>query len=308
MARYQDSSSDYISRYFYVSRRDFREFWTMNTIGKAVDIVTPINQVTQYQKLMEMAISSNADVDKLEKLMDLQDRWEQKEAKKAFNQSMSRFQSQCPVIQRTKNGHNFKYAPMCDVIAQVKQLEADCGLSHRFEQDTQNESISITCVVSHVDGHSEKLRLEALADQTGSKNAVQAIGSTISYLQRYSFLGSFGIATADEDMDGRIPKPEGKPGSWKAGKDYNLLPEALRQIFIILHESFDLGDYQLSGELLATFDLHEEKIAVWKCFASDERTTMNNFFKSDEFKEPMNPEKIEYLKGAALEKFLKKFN
>ncbi len=275
---------------------------------KQNNVVAIKDSATQYQRLMEIAINTNADVDKLEKLMDLQDRFEKKEAKKAFTQAMARFQSQCPVIKKTKTGHNFKYAPMCDVIDQVKTLESDCGLSHRFEQDTQNDSISITCVVSHIDGHSEKLRLEALADQTGSKNAVQAIGSTITYLQRYSFLGSFGIATADEDMDGRIPKPEGKGGNWKAGRDYNLLPQELREIFLNLHEAYDLGDYQLAGELLDTFDLHEERQAVWKCFASDERTAMNAFFKSDDFKRSNFPEKIEYLKGDAQEKFLKKYN
>lgn len=268
----------------------------------------PVSKATQYQKLMEIAISANADVDKLEKLMDLQDRYEKKEAKKSFTRALSRFQSQCPVIKKTKKGHNFNYAPMCDVIEQVKSLEADCGLSHRFEQETTTNTISITCVVSHIDGHSEKLKLEALADQTGSKNAVQAIGSTITYLQRYSYLGSFGIATADDDMDGRIPKPEGKSGNWKAGKDYNLLPESLREIFLMIYEAYDIADYQAVGELLATFDLHEEKIEVWKCFASDERSAMNKFFKSDEFKEPKFPEKVEYTKGKEQERFLAKFN
>lgn len=175
------------------------------------NIVT-MGGVTQYQKLMEIAISSNADVDKLEKLMDLQDRWESKEAKKSFTRAMASFQSQCPTIKKVKNGHNYKYAPMCDVIEQVKVLEAECGLSHRFEQDTKGQAIAITCVISHIDGHSERLRLEAEADTSGSKNAVQAIGSTITYLQRYSYLGAFGIATADEDMDGRIPTTE-KPAS-----------------------------------------------------------------------------------------------
>jgi len=275
--------------------------------AKKDNVITMDSSASRYQKLMEIAISSNADVDKLEKVMDLQDRWEKKEAKKSFTAAMARFQAQCPTIKKTKTGHNFKYAPMSDVIDQVKGLESDCGLSHRFEQDTQKDSISITCVVSHIDGHSEKLRLEALADQTGSKNAVQAIGSTITYLQRYSFLGSFGIATADEDMDGRIPTPEGKGGNWKAGKDYNLLPEPLRAIFLVIYEAYDIGDLQLAGEMLATFDLHEEKIAVWKCFASDERTAMNKFFKCDEFKEPNFPEKIEYTKGKEQERFLKKY-
>ena len=46
--------------------------------------------------------------------------------------------------------------------------------------------------------------MTALADKTGSKNAVQAIGSTVTYLQRYTLIGALGITTADDDMDARI--------------------------------------------------------------------------------------------------------
>ena len=178
----------------------------MNEIKKNDNVaVIKHDSGLQHQRLIEIAVSSNVDIEKLERLLDLQTKWEQKEAKKAFTKAMTRFQSQCPTIKKSKQGHNYKYAPMCDVMEQVKGLEGDCGLSHRFEQESKGDEISITCIVSHIDGHSESLKLEALADKTGSKNAVQAIGSTIAYLQRYSFLGSFGIATADEDMDGRIP-------------------------------------------------------------------------------------------------------
>ncbi len=163
----------------------------------------------QYQKLIELAISSNADIDKLERLMDLQERWEAKEAKKSFIEALARFQSQCPTIKKSKEGYNFKYAPMEDVISQVGQLLADCGLSYRFEQDQKLGMIGITCVSTHINGHQEKLRIEAEHDTGAGRNKIQAIGSTITYLKRYSFLGAFGIATADEDTDARLEKVQG---------------------------------------------------------------------------------------------------
>ncbi len=46
--------------------------------------------------------------------------------------------------------------------------------------------------------------MEAPADTSGSKNMVQARGSTITYLERYTLCAILGIATADEDMDGRL--------------------------------------------------------------------------------------------------------
>ena len=45
--------------------------------------------------------------------------------------------------------------------------------------------------------------MTAPADTSGSKNAIQARGSTVTYLQRYTLLGALGLVTGDEDTDGR---------------------------------------------------------------------------------------------------------
>jgi hypothetical protein len=44
--------------------------------------------------------------------------------------------------------------------------------------------------------------LRAGADQSGAKNSIQAIGSTISYLQRYTLKAALGLAAANDD-DGK---------------------------------------------------------------------------------------------------------
>jgi len=158
----------------------------------------------QYSNLMKIAIESNADIDKLERLMELQERWEAKESKKAFFEGLAKFQANCPMIIKKKDGHNYKYAPLGDIQMQIGDLLSQCGLSYRFEQDHDHEVIGITCVASHTGGHTERVRMVAETDTTGSKNAVQARGSTVTYLQRYTLIGSFGIITADEDTDGRL--------------------------------------------------------------------------------------------------------
>jgi hypothetical protein len=50
-------------------------------------------------------------------------------------------------------------------------------------------------------GHSEETTLSAPSDTTGSKNPIQAIGSTITYLERYTLLALTGLATYDQDDD-----------------------------------------------------------------------------------------------------------
>ncbi len=155
--------------------------------------------------LMQVAVESNADLDKLEKLMSLQERWEAGEAKKAFYSAMADFQMRCPDIKKLKKGHNYMYAPLGDIMAQIREPLFDCGLSIRFEQD-HSSGITVTCVVTHKGGHSERTTMTGGADTSGSKNGIQAIGSTVTYLQRYTVIGALGITTADADIDSRLPQ------------------------------------------------------------------------------------------------------
>jgi hypothetical protein len=63
-------------------------------------------------------------------------------------------------------------------------------------------SVTVTCEISHSLGHSESTSLTAPPDNSGSKNTIQAIGSTVSYLERYTILALTGLATFDMDNDG----------------------------------------------------------------------------------------------------------
>jgi len=164
--------------------------------------ITVINQGDQVNRFIELAITSDADVDKLSKLMDLQERIEEKEAKRLFVQAMSDFQSICPPVLKGKSGHNCKYATLPSIHAVIKKPLNECGLSFRYEQSVKNNEMTVKCIVTHINGHSESTSMSAPMDASGSKNAIQAIGSSNSYLQRYTLIGALGIVTADTDDDG----------------------------------------------------------------------------------------------------------
>lgn len=159
-------------------------------------------------KLLEIAISKDVDIDKLEKLMQLQERWQAGLAKKAFISSMSSFQNDCPVILKTKQGYDnrYQYAPLDDIISTIKKTLFDNGLTYRWEQAEKDNKIMVTCIVTHIDGHSEQTTLESVADTSGSKNAIQAKGSTVQYLRRYTLESVLGIATSSIDNDGASSK------------------------------------------------------------------------------------------------------
>ena len=188
-----------------------------------------VAQSAQPMRLIELAITQGADVDKLERLMALQTQWEAKEARKAFLEAMANFQSKCPDIMKLKKGHNYLYAPLSDIVAQIRDILSASGLSYRFEQSHEN-GIQVTCIVSHIGGHSEQTTMKAAPDASGSKNAIQAVGSAVQYLMRYTLIGALGITTADHDMDGRLPqKQEANPISLESEAYltdyYNAMPE-----------------------------------------------------------------------------------
>jgi len=191
------------------------------------DQKTDVIAVNPATKLIEMALTSNADIDKLERLMAMQTAWEEKNAKRDFLDALARFQSKCPDIIKRKQGHNCKYAPLSDIVSQTRELISECGLSYRFEQDQNNGLIQVTCILSHFSGHCEKNTMLSPADTSGSKNAIQAIGSAVQYMMRYTFIGALGITTADEDMDGRLPD---KP---LAQDDPSVMPASVDSILYI---------------------------------------------------------------------------
>ncbi|HMI55182.1 MAG TPA: ERF family protein [Gemmatimonadaceae bacterium] len=148
--------------------------------------------------MLARAVQSGADLDMIEKLMNLQERWEASNARKAFEESLAKAKGEIPVIIRNASGHNSKkYADFAAIAKVIDPILAKHGLSYRF-RTTQTDKISVTCVLfGH--GHSEETTLSGPADASGSKNAIQAIGSTLTYLQRYSLVQALGLAAAEDD-------------------------------------------------------------------------------------------------------------
>ncbi len=162
--------------------------------------------------LLQIAIDQGADLDRLEKLMDLQTRWEDNEARKAFTLAMTAFRSTCPPIKKDKKGHNSNYASLAHSLSVIKDHLSKHGLSHSWKTaQSDNGLISVTCCVTHELGYQECTTLSASADTTGSKNAIQAMGSTISYLERYTLYAILGLASSELDDDGDSAREQPKP-------------------------------------------------------------------------------------------------
>jgi hypothetical protein len=141
-------------------------------------------------------------IDKLKNLMELYERRDAALARKAFDAAVADAKALIPPIVRNATGHNNKkYADLSAIAKVIDPILGQLGLSYRFRTQ-QADKISVTCILSHKNGHAEETTLCGPSDTTGNKNAIQAIGSTLTYLQRYSLVQMLGLAAAEDD-DGK---------------------------------------------------------------------------------------------------------
>lgn len=151
----------------------------------------------------------SASLERMNQAFDFYQRIEAARARKAFDSAIAAAKADFGKIvkkhsvSRGKDGGGFKHEDLADIAEAVDPALAANGLSYRFRATSNpTEPIKVTCVVTHKDGHFEETSLSAGADASGGKNGIQAIGSTLSYLQRYSLRLALGIAAGRED-DGK---------------------------------------------------------------------------------------------------------
>lgn len=177
-----------------------------------LEVASPI------MSIMHLAIEKGAGIDQLERLMAMQERWEANEAKKAFNVAMAKFKENPPKITKDKHVRfqtqkgvtEYDHSTLGHVCDQITAGLSAVGITHKWVPKQAGGKISVTCVLTHALGYSdpEPPTLEASADESGSKNAIQAIGSTVTYLQRYTLLSAVGMASG-LDVDGATPEAKG---------------------------------------------------------------------------------------------------
>ena len=229
---------------------------------------------------MQMAISSGADLDKLEKMLELQAKWEDREAKKAYVQAMADFKNEPPEIEKdshvkyqTEKGlTEYDHASLGNVTDKINNALSEHGLSSAWSTQQNDGNIMVTCTITHRLGHSESTSLAAPPDSSGKKNTIQSIGSTITYLERYTLLSLTGLATHDQDNDGRAPaatKEDEKRSravrakynqqllAIKSKDDFNIIVASFKK----LHGNFNAFTYHNKTEtFLELFNEYKSKI------------------------------------------------
>ena len=151
--------------------------------------------------LLTQAVAKG-DVELVEKLLTLQERWEKNQARKAFGRAIAAAKLELKPVIKKRQGHNGKYEDMAAIADSVDPIISKHGLYYRYRSAQDDKKISVTCILEHDDGHCEETTLSGPPDTSGNKNAIQAIGSTATYLERYTLKLALGLAAAVDD-DGR---------------------------------------------------------------------------------------------------------
>lgn len=160
--------------------------------------------------MLNSAVASGASVEVLERLMNLYERWEAGQARRAFDAAVSSAKGEIPPIEKNrvvdftsaKGRTNYRHEDLAEIARVVDPILNRHGLSYRHRSAQEGSRLRVTCILSHRDGYSEETTLEAGEDHSGNKNPIQAIGSAATYLQRYTLKLALGLATSADD-DGK---------------------------------------------------------------------------------------------------------
>lgn len=198
----------------------------MNALAKHEETLPakpPVSEATAMIQMIErVALTPGVDIDKLERLMAMHERMRSQAARTAYDEALSAMQPQLPAIDergrievREKDNQGKRtgditqatsYAKWADINDVIKPILGAHGFALSFRRnDTADGKIGVTGILSHAGGHREETTVTLMHDSTGSKNAVQAVGSSISYGQRYAakmLLNITSRSPQDRDDDG----------------------------------------------------------------------------------------------------------
>lgn len=197
----------------------------MNEVAKREEVTVPISDAAAVLQVIERAaLNPNVDIDKMERLLEMQERIIARNAKAAYIAAFKEMKPKLPVIDRKgrievrkkdaqgeRTGavqQSTAFARWEDIDEAITPILHDHGfvLSFRTESAADGK-IVVTAVLSHEEGHEETTSLPPLPfDTTGSKNNVQAMGSSLSYGKRYAAILLLNIRTKGEDDDGKAAR------------------------------------------------------------------------------------------------------
>lgn len=161
------------------------------------------------QVISRAAADPSVDIEKLERLLAMQERITARSAQAEYAAALAEMQPHLPMIaergaikDRSGNAQS-RYALWEDIVTTITPILSAHGFALSFRTANEANMVSVTGVLSHRAGHSESTTLALPIDTSGSKNAVQSVGSSTSYGKRYTASALLNLRTGEIDDDGK---------------------------------------------------------------------------------------------------------
>lgn len=176
--------------------------------------LAPVSDATAIIQVIERAARDpRVDIERMERLLQMHERLVAGQAKAAYAAALARLQPKLPMIgergaiKNNAGAVQSRYAFWEDIVTVITPVLAAEGFSLSFRTGNANQRIQVTGVLAHAQGHSEETTLDLPADTSGSKNAVQAVASSVSYGKRYTAGALLNLRTGELDDDGQSADP-----------------------------------------------------------------------------------------------------
>jgi ERF superfamily len=152
--------------------------------------------------MIQTALSRGASLEQLQQLIDLKERIEAAEAKKAYVEAMAAFKKEPLIVTKDKVNKQYdsRYTSISNLVNTVNPVLSKYGLSADWEID-QSNGIRVTCVMTHSLGYSKRFPLQVPPDTSGAKNPLQQIKSSLTYAKIATYEAACGIASAEGNLD-----------------------------------------------------------------------------------------------------------
>lgn len=172
-------------------------------------VIQPAGEsATILQVIQRAAADPQCDIEKMERLMAMHERMMARNAEAEFSAAMAEMQCEIPSIAERGKGHGtIRYATLEDINDVMKPIMQRYGFAISFKVENHQGGINVTGILMHRAGHREQTTMLLPSDTSGSKNAVQAVASSVSYGKRYVMCAMLNITTRCEDDDGYAAAP-----------------------------------------------------------------------------------------------------
>lgn len=163
------------------------------------------------ERLIALALEKDGAVDVIERLVELRNKEEERDAARAFHAAFAEFKARCPAIPRRKRGAGFAndagtrsyvyYADIETIQAIVDPILLEVGLSYTWSSVATDKLVTTHCTLRHVLGHEQTSSMTLPISGPPKSSVTQASSGTRSFAKRITLSDVLGISTVD-DKDG----------------------------------------------------------------------------------------------------------